>query len=156
MPVLVKNFNTSGYFSIFVAEITQFKFASKTNWQKPILGFKVENPNNPKKTLKIDTAHSFRRLEAKTTCPPLCDITAKLEAVTKSVGVLRLRAWDAAINALLATPQYCRTIVKFIAHFASLSFYSSNMRTPHNHPPQPSTWLEPDKNGSGCSNLKRA
>ena len=38
-------FNTGGYFSIFVAEITQSKIASKTNWQKPILGFKEAKPN---------------------------------------------------------------------------------------------------------------
>ena len=43
-------------------------------------------PNSTKKTYKIDRAHISRRLEAKTRCPPLCDRTAKLEAVTKSGG----------------------------------------------------------------------
>ena len=80
--------------------------------------------------------------------PPLCDITGDLEEVTNAVWV---RAVDAAINALLATQdRYCRTIVKFTAHSLSLPFYSLGMRTPHNLPP---TWA-PDKNGSGCSNLK--
>ena len=81
-------------------------------------------------------AHVLRRLTAKTEpthVSPTVWYNCQVRGSHEDSWLLR--AWDAAINALLPTSQYCRTIVKFTAHFASLPFYSLNMRTPHNHPP---------------------
>ena len=141
-PIFVSSFSNGGLFSIFVQDITQSESASKkllkTFYRLTVL-ITQRKPITPPDDFKRNPAGVV---------PPLCDITGDLEEVTNAVWV---RAVDAAINALLATQdRYCRTIVKFTAHSLSLPFYSLGMRTPHNLPP---TWA-PDKNGSGCSNLK--
>ena len=107
-------------------------------------------PNSTKKTYKIDRADTSRRLKAKTVCPPLCDITAKLEAVTKSVaGACRgccdqcpSRHPPISSNNRKIYCTLCKSLFLFIEHA--------------NTPQPPTPTLQPDKNGSGCSNLKRA
>ena len=108
-------------------------FASKSKLQNPILGPQMGKWETPFTRYK---AHVLRRLTAKTEpthVSPTVWYNCQVRGSHEDSWLLR--AWDAAINALLPTSQYCRTIVKFTAHFASLPFYSLNMRTPHNHPP---------------------